>query len=77
MKILKAGLSPLGALLGIDISGTKKSTPTPAATTGPKIMPLADSEAIQRAKRKSIAGQLGRGGRTSTILTDQSETLGG
>lgn len=74
-QILGAVLSPVGALLGL--GGGKKTAATPPIAPGPKIMPLADSEAVQRARRKSIAGQLGRGGRSSTILSDQSETLGG
>ena len=47
-----------------------KVAPTP-------VMPLADDEEIRRAKRVSIARQLGRGGRRSTILTDYSDSLGG
>lgn len=79
MKILKAGLSPLGAILGLDISGTKKSTPaaTPAATAGPRVMPLADGGAVMAARKKSIAAQMARGGRSSTMLTSDSDTLGG
>jgi hypothetical protein len=34
------------------------------------VMPIADDEEIRREKRRSLARQLGRGGRRSTILTD-------
>lgn len=69
---------PAGALAGgtaglLDSFGKKKSS---AAATGPIVMPLADDEAVARAKRLSIAQQLARGGRSSTILSDQ-QTLGG
>jgi hypothetical protein len=40
-------------------------------------MPLADDEAVMRARRRSIAEQQRRAGRTSTMLTPESETLGG
>lgn len=75
-QILGAVASPLATLLGI----TKKSTPTPTpapAASGPKIMPLADGDAVKAARKKSIAAQLGRGGRSSTMLSGDSETLGG
>lgn len=34
------------------------------------VMPVADNEAVRRAKRRSISGQMRRRGRASTILTD-------
>ena len=43
----------------------------------PPVMPVADDEAIRRAKKQSIIRQMSRGGRESTILTSDSETLGG
>jgi hypothetical protein len=64
-KILSAPLK----LLGI---GKKKA----GVEVAPPVMPVADDEAIRRAKRRSIAKQLGRGGRSSTLLTD-SDSLGG
>lgn len=76
-QILGAVVSPFATLLGI---AGKKSTPTPTpapAASGPKIMPLADGDAVRAARKKSIAAQLGRGGRTSTMLSGDSETLGG
>jgi hypothetical protein len=43
------------------------------------VMPTADDEATARAKRRSIASQMRRRGRQSTILTDPASTepLGG
>ena len=41
----------------------------------PKVMPSPDDDAAKLAKRRSIATQVKRGGRASTILTDK-ETLG-
>jgi len=52
-------------------SSPKMPAPLPAAT----VMPTADSASVRRARRKSIAEQKRRGGRQSTILTD--EKLGG
>ena len=43
----------------------------------PVVMPLPDDQAAQAAKRRSIAAQVVRRGRASTILSDSSsETLG-
>lgn len=70
-KILNAATFGLaGAILG----GGKKKTPTP--TPAPVVMPLADDEAVRRARRKSIAGRR-RSGRSSTMLSAGSDTLGG
>lgn len=68
----------LGGLAGgaVSILG-KKSAPAPAPTEGPKVMPLADDQAVAAAKKRSLAMQMQRGGRSSTMLTGDSETLGG
>jgi len=53
---------------------------TLGATTGPTVMPTPDGQAVQQAQRRSIAAQMARRGRASTILTDSQssgETLGG
>jgi hypothetical protein len=77
MKILKAGLSPVGALLGLNLFGKKKA-PAPAPVADTPVMPLPDDQAIAAAKKRSIAQQLQRGGRSSTILTgDSTDLLGG
>ncbi len=74
-KILNATFG-LGGLLGKPFgSGKKKKAETPAP--GPIVMPLADDEAVKRARRKSIIAQRGRSGRSSTMLTPDSDTLGG
>lgn len=66
----------LGGLLGKPFgSGKKKKAEAPPP--GPIVMPLADDEAVRRARRRGIAGQMGRRGRSSTMLTADSETLGG
>jgi hypothetical protein len=50
--------------------GLKKPKVAPAP-----VMPLPDDEEIRRAKRLSIVRQMGRSGRSSTILT--TDALGG
>jgi hypothetical protein len=58
--------------------GKDKKKEEPAATPTPeRVMPLADDEAIRRAKSASIIRQTGRSGRASTILTSPGSTLGG
>ena len=69
LKVATFGLS--GLLLG----KKKKAAAAPAATPD-LVMPLPDDEAVARAKRESILRQRGRGGRSSTILSDDSDTLG-
>lgn len=71
-KILKFAVSPIAALAGVF---DKKKAPA-AVVEGPKVMPLADDSTILQARKKSIAAQMQRGGRTSTMLTNDSDTLG-
>lgn len=75
-KILKGvgklALGTVGGLLGI--GGKKKKG---KVEEGPIVMPLADDEAVRNARKKSIATQMKRGGRSSTILSDPGSTLGG
>lgn len=73
-KILKFALSPIAAVVGA-VAGKKKAKP--AVAEGPKVMPLADDNAVLQARKKSIAAQMQRSGRTSTMLTTDSDTLGG
>ena len=70
-KILKTALSPLGSALGL-FGGKKK----PKVEAGPIVMPIADDEAVMTARKRAIASQMKRGGRSSTILTDSGTTLG-
>lgn len=43
----------------------------------PPVMPTVDDEAVKRARKKSIAAQVGRRGRASTILTQNEDAVGG
>lgn len=43
----------------------------------PVVMPLPDDEAVQAAKKRQLAIQMGSGGRASTILSQGSDKLGG
>ena len=51
--------------------GSKPKVPKP-----PKPTPMADEEALERAKRRAAQGVRQRGGRESTLLSD-NERLGG
>lgn len=52
------------------------SKPKAPPITPPTPMPDTDDEAIKAAKKKQAAANQNRAGRNSTILTDNSETLG-
>lgn len=65
-KVVKASTSILG------MGGEGEKMPRPGKA---KVMPSPDDEATKLARRRSIASQVKRGGRASTILTDR-ETLG-
>lgn len=75
-KILNATFG-LAGILGKPFGSSKKKPAATAAAPGPVVMPLADDEAIRRSRRKSLASMLNRGGRNSTMLTADSDTLGG
>lgn len=71
LNIATFGLA--GALFG----GGKKKEPAPTPAPEPQTMPVADDEAIRTARRRSIASQMKRSGRSSTMLSSDSDTLGG
>jgi hypothetical protein len=48
--------------------GSKPAAPPPAAP--PAVMPVIDDEAVRKARTKAVAAAQQRGGRASTILTD-------
>jgi hypothetical protein len=76
-KIVK-GIAKIGGfgLLGKALtSGGSKKAPAPEPET--PVMPLADDEAVKRAKRQAIAKRMSAGGRSSTILSQGDSTLGG
>jgi hypothetical protein len=67
-----------GAIVGAAASGGFKGS-TPAAAPPPKPMPTptADTAAVEAARRRSLAMQVGRRGRSSTIMTGEDDRLGG
>jgi hypothetical protein len=73
-KILNIGTFGLAGLL---LGKKKKAELAPAAPEAPAIMPVADDEAVLRARKRSIVSQIGRRGRDSTMLTPPGSTLGG
>lgn len=64
---------PLGGAFGDLKDRLKPNTPQ---VTAPTVMPDADDEAIQKARRRQIAEIQARSGRASTILTG-GDQLGG
>ena len=67
--------SAIGNTVGGLIGGKKKKAAEPQK--GPVVMPMADDEAVRRAKRRSLIEQTSRGGRQGTMLSSDSDTLGG
>ena len=75
---------PIGAIAGAGIGGSignavgkgPKSAVAPTQAGAP-VMPIADDQAVMRARKVSMLKQRSRGGRSSTILSQGSETLGG
>lgn len=67
------GVSAIGGLMG----SKKSSAPAPAVSK-PTVMPEPDDAATRAARRRSAASQSQRGGRQSTILSDDfaGEPLG-
>jgi hypothetical protein len=74
---VSAAILAVGAIGGAAASGAFNKPKTPPATIAtPPPMPTPNDAAVQAAQRRSLAQQLGRRGRSSTILTGQDETLG-
>lgn len=76
------------ALQGVSMVGSSLLKPQAAQALGlngqgiqtvsaPTLMPSPDDQAIAEAKKKSIIEQMANRGRASTILTDNSDKLGG
>ncbi len=65
-----AAAGALGGLVGGKLMGKGPKMPKPA------VMPTADDAAVQAAKRRQIAEMQARGGRASTVLSDDNK-LGG
>ena len=66
-----AGVSILGGLKGLFAKEPKAPD-----VEKPTVMPTEDSKLVADAKRRALIAQTQRGGRNSTILTD-NETFGG
>lgn len=73
-KIIKTAFGVVGGAVNGILGLKKKKAAEPE--DGPKIMPLPDDEAVKQARKRSIAAQMQRGGRASTLLSDSSDTLG-
>lgn len=74
LPAISAGFSILGGLKGLFTKAPKG--PSEANVEKPTVMPTEDSKLVADAKRRALIAQTQRGGRNSTILTD-NETFGG
>lgn len=75
-KFLDPIMNLFGGLFG---GNDKPAAPAAPVLEAPTPMPLPDDEAVAAAKRRSIAAQMQRSGRQSTLLTNDpvtGETLG-
>jgi hypothetical protein len=66
-----------GAVAGAAAGGAFSKKPDPAEAPKPTVMPVINDAAVANARRRSLAQQLGRRGRQSTILTAEEDKLGG
>lgn len=74
LPAISAGVSILSGVKSLFAKAPKgESAPEVSA---PTVMPTEDSALVLDAKRRSLAAQVARGGRDSTILTD-SDFFGG
>lgn len=74
LSAVSAGVSILGGLKGLMAKEPK--APKEEDVKPPTVMPTEDSALVAEAKRKTLLAQVQRGGRASTVLTD-NETFGG
>jgi len=76
-KVATGGLiGGAAGLVGAALGNKKKAAAEPSYTNKIGVMPTADDEAVRRAKKKALAERMSAGGRTSTMLSDSSDTLG-
>jgi hypothetical protein len=78
-KTLLSGVASglVGSIFGGGNKGQQQQQAAPPPVEAPTVMPVADDAAAQAAKKKSIAAQIQRRGRASTILTGgETETMG-
>lgn len=76
VSLASGGLFGVAGKVASKALGKSKSAEPPPAPSQPIVMPTTDDEEVRRARRRAIAERMQRGGRSSTILTDQ-DTLGG
>lgn len=74
--LIPIAASVAAAVVSRALAPKPPKAPEPLAPPKPEVMPLPDDLAAQQAKRKSLAEQITRRGRASTILTEQSDKLG-
>lgn len=74
------GTSAVTALSALTSKGPSSSAAAlPETPAAPTVMPVKDTALTMDAKRRSLQAQVARGGRSSTILSDSSDsqTFGG
>lgn len=71
-NIFKSSIDPAGLFTS---KGGSSPAPAPAPAPAPMAMPDPDGEAVAAARRRKVAAMKARGGRESTILSE--DLLGG
>ena len=74
-KIVGAAASAIFTSL-FSKKGGSSAPPAPPTPEKPEAIPVASGSDVANAKRRSIAAQVARRGRASTILTEPTEKLG-
>lgn len=75
-KVISFAINPLGTIIGGSLFGGGKKKAAAMEKAEP-VMPIPDQAAVTAAKKQELIRRQARGsGRASTILSDNSETLG-
>lgn len=72
LPAISAGVSVLSGVAGLMQKAPKAPKVTDVVST-PTVMPTEDSALVQEAKRRTLMAQSAKGGRVSTVLTDDGD----
>lgn len=72
VPLISAGVTAFSTIMSMTQKGPKE----PKVST-PSVMPTEDSALVAEAKRRTLVAQAAKGGRMSTIMTDDDDSFGG